>query len=319
MTNIGQRLLARPPSEALRWVEVVVGGGASVTRVQRLRGGWSAAVHALDVRVANGGVRRLVLRRYVRADWLAREPDLAVREARTLRLLAGTPVPTPRLVAVDATADRCDVPAVLMTRERGRVDLAPTDLDRWLKRLAAPLPAIHALDPGSVRRARVPAYRPYYDVARQSPPAWTRVPEAWRALISRAAGPAPVSPGGFIHRDYHPGNVLWLRGRVSAVLDWVNASVGPPGVDVAHCRSNLAVLFGVEAAERLRDHYEALPGALRHDSYFDAVSMLDSDLASDAVGDGAPDAWEEQGRSDLTQALRRVRLDAYVESTAGRL
>ncbi|MDA1004377.1 MAG: aminoglycoside phosphotransferase family protein, partial [Chloroflexi bacterium] len=224
----------------------------------------------------------------------------------------------PELVAVDATAQRCDVPAVLMTRERGRVDLVPTDLDRWLKRLAAPLPTIHSLDPRSVRRARVPVYRPYYDVAHQSPPAWTRVPEAWRALIARAGGPSPASPAGFIHRDYHPGNVLWSRGRVTAVLDWVNASVGPPGVDVAHCRSNLAVLFGREAAERFRTHYEALPGALRHDPYLDAVSVLDSDLASKVV-DEAPDAWDEQRRQDLTQALGRTRLDAYVEAIADRL
>ncbi|MEX2229470.1 MAG: phosphotransferase [Dehalococcoidia bacterium] len=316
MTTIGERLIARPPAQVLRWVEDAVGAGASVVRVRRLRGGWSAAVHALDVRAADGAMRRLVLRRYVRADWLAREPDLAEREARVLTLLAGTAVPTPRLVGVDATAERCDVPAVLMTRVRGRVDLAPRDLDRWLARLAEPLPVIHALD---VRGTAVPPYAPYYDVAHRSPPPWTRAPAAWAAVIARAGRPAPPAPARLVHRDYHPGNVLWARGRVTAVLDWVNASVGPSGVDVAHCRTNLAVLFGVDAADRFREHYEALPGATRHDPYFDAVSVLDADLASDPEAEDAPDAWTEQGRSDLSHALRRARTDSYVESLARQL
>jgi len=48
----------------------------------------------------------LVLRRYVRDDWLAKEPDLATREADALRILEDSPLPVPRLVAVDPTGER---------------------------------------------------------------------------------------------------------------------------------------------------------------------------------------------------------------------
>lgn len=37
----------------------------------------------------------------------------------------------------------------------------------------------------------------------------------------------------------HPGNVLWRRGRLTGVVDWQSACIGPPSIDIAHCRANL--------------------------------------------------------------------------------
>jgi len=61
----------------------------------------------------------------------------------------------------------------------------------------------------------------------------------WAAMIALAEGPRPRVRQRFIHRDYHPMNVRWSRGRLSGVVDWTNASVGPTGKDVAWCRQNL--------------------------------------------------------------------------------
>jgi aminoglycoside phosphotransferase (APT) family kinase protein len=281
-----------------------------------MRGAWAAAVHAIDVRDASAERHRLVLRRFVRVEDLVKEPDLPEREARVLELLAGSAVPAPPLVAADVRGEQCDVPAILMARMPGYVDLAPRDLERWLHALASALPAIHAI---SVEGATITRYTPYYDVKNQPPPAWTHEPDAWAVMSARLRAPAPKAPARFIHRDYHPGNILWSRGRITAVLDWVNACVGPPGVDVAHLRTNLAVLHGVEVADRFRALYEGLAEAGRHDPYWDAVSMLDTNFAVEAQADDAPDAWTDQGRTDLTQALRRERLDGYAISLARQL
>ena len=97
-----ERLLrGRPPEEALAWVARAVGPGARVVAVEPLAGGASSAVHGVVLEDAGGRRRDLVLRRFVRADWLAEEPDLAVREARALELVAGWGLPVPALVAVD--------------------------------------------------------------------------------------------------------------------------------------------------------------------------------------------------------------------------
>ena len=52
------------------------------------------------------GPRTLVLRIHTNDEWLAREPDLAAREAAVLELLAPTAVPAPELVAVDPDGAR---------------------------------------------------------------------------------------------------------------------------------------------------------------------------------------------------------------------
>jgi hypothetical protein len=48
-----------------------------------------------------------------------------------------------------------------------------------------------------------------------------------------------------------PGNTLWARGRLTGVVDWSYGSWGPPAVDAAHLRWNLALAFGPEAADAL--------------------------------------------------------------------
>ena len=51
------------------------------------------------------------------------------------------------------------------------------------------------------------------------------------AAALRATMPAP-STVGLVHGDFQPGNVLFDRGRLTGVIDWDLAAVGPPGIDV---------------------------------------------------------------------------------------
>src|SRR5207245_2875348 len=117
-------------------------------------GGSSSAVHAVDVRRARGSVLRLVLRRHLLFSWLQEEPDLAEKEARNLQLVEQAGIAAPRLVAVDPNGAECDVPALLMTRIPGHLDLKPRDLETWLRRMAELLPPIHAIEPGPFRVQR---------------------------------------------------------------------------------------------------------------------------------------------------------------------
>ncbi len=311
MVRLESFLRRRPPPEALRWVTGVVGAGSRVTSVRRLRAGTSSAVHAIGVATRGGRRLQLVLRRFVRADWLAREPDLAAREAKVLELLRGSNVTAPELVAVDEDAAACDVPAVLMTRLPGRLDLRPAEMTRWLARLAEPLPAIHDL---SRAAGSVQPYRTYNDVEALKVPDWSTRGDAWRRIIRLVRGPAPPGRDCFIHRDYHPGNVLWSRGQLSGITDWVNASSGPRGIDVGHCRLNLATLFGVEVADRFLDAYRALDGA-EHDPFWDAITAIEF-----LPGDHELTAqWHDAGRGDLSTALITRHLDEYAASIAARI
>jgi hypothetical protein len=63
-----------------------------------------------------------------------------------------------------------------------------------------------------------------------------------------------------IHRDFHPENALWSRGRLTGIVDWTQASWGPPGLDLGHMRWNLVLDGGQPIADQFLARYQALTG-----------------------------------------------------------
>jgi aminoglycoside phosphotransferase (APT) family kinase protein len=133
-------------------------------------------------------------------------------------------------------------------------------------------------------------YRPYELGRDLGPPPWTRHPKAWAKAIELYEGPPPLVEQRLIHRDYHPGNVLWRRGRVSGIVDWQSASVGSPEADVAHCRSNLVDHFSIAAADRFLALWQARSGRHAYHPYWDVTVVV---APSDSYGPPAPrlDEW----------------------------
>jgi aminoglycoside phosphotransferase (APT) family kinase protein len=254
-----RRLLrSRPPRQALDWAAACLGGALISARA--LRGGMSSAVHLLTVQDSTGHRRHAVLRRYVRPEQSEQEPDAVRREARALRIAEAVGVPTPALIAVDPAGAEAGAPALLMSRLPGRVDWWPPDTERWLRRLAEILPPIHAapLPPAGM----LPPFAPYPQ-ASYRPPRWARYPRVWERAAEISHGPPPRLTQVLVHRDFHPGNVLWRRSTVTGVVDWPGACTGPAAADVAHCRVNL-LTFGTSAAQRFTDFWQQAAGAAHH-------------------------------------------------------
>ena len=307
--------LRRDPSPAtLAWVAECVGARARVDGWMLLEGGSACAIHGVDVLDARGVRQSLVLKRFFRRDWVAREPDLAAREARHLEWLAGLALPIPQLVGVDPEPVCCDHPAVLMTRLPGRSLVEPSDPEPWLRTLVSPLPVLHTL--GTECAARFSAYRSYVDLDALEPPSWSRQPQVWQRAIDCVRGQPPRLVARFVHRDYHPTNLLWTRGQVSGVLDFTDSSFGPAQCDLGHCGLNLAQLRGAEAAERFKQLYQsAAPGLLELDPYWDLLSLVEILPGPDGVYWG----WLNLGVSGLSTQIVRARLDDYVSRLVAEL
>ncbi len=298
------------PERVLKWVVDSVGGLAEVESVRRLYGGMSSAVHCISLRT-RGLAKDYVIRQFDNAEWLREEPDLALHEAESLRRAFRSGLPTPQVVAFDETGRDCGVPAVLMTRLEGTVVLRPRLMSSWLDGLAESLARIHAVEAGNFPWV----YFTYRDIASLEIPSWSRVPGLWDQAISRVRGPRPEYEPRFIHRDYHPTNILWARGAVSGVVDWVNACRGPSGIDVGHCRVNLAMLFGVSAADAFLAAYERHAGpSFSYDSYWDLLSLIDILFGPPVVYPG----WTALGVTGLTDQRMMERLDAYLKSLLNR-
>ncbi|MFB7914764.1 phosphotransferase family protein [Streptomyces sp. NPDC056061] len=306
-----------PGGDATRaWVEKNLAPGERIERMERLRGGWSSRMRRLDI-TGPGRARELVLRSFVKPFFVRHAPGLLTREADVLRLLAdGTGVPAARFVAVDARAEHCDHPSLLMTLLPGRVRVDETGVAERIALLARQLADIHAVRVTDATRPR--EYEAWTAPDRVRVPDSTRRAGLWRRAVDVIRHEPPPYEPCFLHRDFHPGNVLFTGDddrddlRIGGVVDWVETSWGPADLDVAHCSTALALLHGVPAGMSFAEAYTRAGGRLAgsdaehlHWRLLDALAY-----APDAEKLAVP--WRELGRTDLTPTVLAARLEEYV-------
>ncbi|MGH8989355.1 MAG: phosphotransferase enzyme family protein, partial [Acidimicrobiales bacterium] len=204
-------------------------------------------------------------------------------------------LPVPAVIAADPHgADVGDgIPALLMARVPGRAQAAP-DVGA-LAGLAAQVHSVSAV--GFDHR-----YSPWCRETATTPPRGCRRPELWERALELWRTGEPAYEACFIHRDFHPGNVLWSRGALGGLVDWANACVGPADMDIATCRWNLLDWAGEEAASAFVAAYEELTGRPHH-PYWDVAKIMENDW--DTVDDPG---WVREAEDLLAEAL--MRLDA---------
>ncbi|MFE9808173.1 phosphotransferase family protein [Streptomyces sp. NPDC005548] len=301
-------------SDTRAWVEECVGGGSRIDAVQRLRGGWTSEMRRLRI-TGRGEPQWLVLRSFVKPFFVQHAKGLLTREADILRLLSETDVPVAAFRGVDATALFCDHPSLLMSLLPGSVRLDEKEAGLRTELLARQLVGIHQVRVPAEARPR--AYQTWTSPDRVRLPESTERLDLWQRAVDIIRRDPPDYRPCFLHRDFHPGNVLFTgqgaRLEITGVVDWVETSWGPADLDVAHCSTALALLHGVPEGMRLADRYLASGGTLSDDPaahlYWRILDALA--FAPDAEKVAAP--WRELGRDDLTSALLTSRLEDYLE------
>ena len=244
-----------------------------VTGGRRMLGGITSSVHRLSVRTVRG-TTQVVLKRFSdphvsSPDRANTEPDvlstrlaevwadaeaIVINEAAAIAAVEQMDVPAPRLLGMSPDGAETDgAPSLLMTRAAGRVWLTPHDLDSWIGQLATLLPTLHA---GS---ADVWTRQPR-DLDALTVPESALRPDVWTAAKNVLTAEPPQTEATLTHGDYQHFNVLWSRGRLSALVDWSWACIASPDLDVGHCRLNLAALYSPEIAETFRRVYESEAG-----------------------------------------------------------
>ncbi|HET6355631.1 aminoglycoside phosphotransferase family protein [Streptomyces sp.] len=299
------------------WVEKVLAEGERIESVQWLRGGWTSQMRRLYV-TGPHGPRSLVLRSFVKPFFLQHAPGLLSREAEVLELLGSMDVPAADLIAVDATGEHCDHPSLLMSLLPGDVRLDDAGAPERVELLARQLVDIHRVRVTEATRPR--DYQAWTAPERVRVPEATDRPALWRRAVDVIRREPPLYKPHFLHRDFHPGNVLFTGVsadadlRISGVVDWVETSWGPSDLDVAHCSTNLALLHGVPVGMSFAERYVSAGGQLS-ESPLDHLywRLLDAlAFAPDAEKVGVP--WRELGRLDLTADVLAGRLEEYMQS-----
>ncbi|MDQ3485310.1 MAG: aminoglycoside phosphotransferase family protein [Actinomycetota bacterium] len=229
---------------ALVWTESRT--GVSVADVRELEGGTTGVMLALRDDRGESTVLRLI----TKEPWRTHGAALSTRESAVQQMLADGVVPAPQSIALDAGGDVCGHPAHLMTFLPGNTDVERVDAAS-LAALAELLAAIHGVAP----TIEVRTYQSWAWEAKFTVPEWAEHPEVWKEAFDTLRTEPPAFEPVFIHRDFAPRNVLWQDGAVSGVVDWVETSVGPAWLDVAHCCTNIALRHGNAVADSFADAY----------------------------------------------------------------
>lgn len=246
---------------SLTWAARTLG---RITEARELFGGWTSTMLALST--TSGG--ESVIRLMTREPWRTHGSGLTTRECEIQQVLASTPVPAPRSRALDADGRECGFPAHLMSLLPGRVDLDRVD-SVSLGLMADLLASIHDVAP----TIEVRTYQSWAWEAKYTVPPWATDPVLWEEAFALLRTEVPDYEPCFIHRDFQPRNILWADDRVSGVVDWVETSIGPAWLDVAHCCTNIAIGHGNESADLFAAAYVARTGR-EPQPYFDVMDIV---------------------------------------------
>jgi aminoglycoside phosphotransferase (APT) family kinase protein len=288
-------------------------GAREVEPIGSFGGSTTASVRVFNVRGVRGArgvvsALPVVVKCYDRPVPGVDGAHLVFNEARGLTAAEQAGIPAPLLLAVDADGARIGAPALAMTVVHGEVRARPGNpRDDWIDGLASMLVRIADASQPSLELPAVESWRAPTD--RDAPPEWVRDPAVWRAAVDRVEAGLAGGPDRFIHRDYHPLNVVWEGDSVSAVVDWVNASDGPIEYDLSRCRVNIALVAGADAA----DEFLAACGDLGRgydpawdlETVFSFLGNVDVLLAgNDAGADLTPDGIRSALDAVITAAVR---------------
>ncbi len=287
-------------SSALEHLVQAIDPRASLRSTWPLRGGISAKITGIEYVLRGGETRRVVLRMPA-AEMLRRNPRAAADEFRLLQRLraAGLQVPTP--IRLDESGEIFAEPYLVVGFIDGAPEFSPTQRSDFVAQMAMRLAEIHRVAANEVELLPtfIPAHlrqRDYVATSRTVDVA------AILAVLENASPPRALNQPVLLHGDFWPGNVVWNAGRISAVIDWEEACIGDPIVDVAIARLDILWLLGIEWMHEFTQCYRAL---LRLD--FRDLPYWDLDAAlrpAFNIADWASQ-WPDLGRPDITETTMR--------------
>jgi aminoglycoside phosphotransferase (APT) family kinase protein len=213
---------------------------------------------------------------------------------------AELPVPTP--LYVDQSKTVLGTPYIVIEYIDGKTDFTPSNLSDYLQQFARTLANIHhikdARETFSYLAIRDDLYSGKFMLQSNNKNLETDEDQI-RAVLASVCALTQHNPTVVLHGDYWPGNVLWRDGQLVGVIDWEDAAIGDPLVDVANSRLEILWAFGVEAMQQFTHDYQSVnPIDFSNLPYWDlyAAMLPTKQLADWAAG------WIDFGRPDVTEA-----------------
>ena len=273
-----------------------------------LNGGVSCATHRLQVLTPDQQTHFLILRRY-----LTHPTGVAAREFRLLQQLTAFGIEAPLPLHFDQSGVIFPEPLIVMEHINGVLSLAPRDRNSYLKQYAQQLAHIHRINAKQHDFTYLPrAIAPCSELSLDKPPYALGDTATIRRLLATQPLTQPNAPT-LLHGDYWVGNLLWTAGQLVGVIDWEDAKVGEPLIDLAISRVETAALFGMQAMQEFTQHYRALSSLdFRNLAYWDLCAALRMARLVGADLSNFVAFFPPYGRSDITARFVQDNYDAFV-------
>lgn len=256
-----------PTQEAICALLNVVAPDSTLYALRHPDGDHFNTAYLLEAQTANGEPLRLIIKRYEECG--SDLGEKARREFTALTWLQRSGVPAPQPLYVDETGEFLGAPALVSTFVDGAQIWQPTDAvidpQQWIRQMATTLAQIHRTpcDPGARAFLRNGAATALWVLGNGTMPERMKHHAdgevVWKAIVAQLPHLEPVEPA-LVHIDYWRGNLLWDQGRIIAVIDWEEASLGDPAEDVAYCRMDLWASVSEALADEFLRRYEQAAG-----------------------------------------------------------
>jgi aminoglycoside phosphotransferase (APT) family kinase protein len=291
--------------------------GGRFVRAWSFAGGLSSSMTVLDVDVPGAIRQRLVVRR-ARPDAGRRAPSIA-REYRLVEKLSAGGLAVPVPVLLDESCDVLAQPYAVYRYVEGAPQLSSTDPASMGEVFANLLAAIHRIDPGIFADLALPHREDLIERRLAVPP--DVLDDSLREGLVRAVLVEHrrlwmTGSHRLLHGDLWPGNVLFDRGSVAAIIDWQSAALGNPLADVAVTRLDLLWAYGPEAMATFTNHYLAITDT-------DASTLAIWDLVASLRPAGEVSSWAADwsnfGRPEVTARYLRAGHARFVDQALAAL
>lgn len=255
----------RPSQQAIQALLNIILPNATEFSIHDLAGSYSNFTHLVKVTFTGGESQSIVVRRYNQEyDQTEEKPK---REFKALELLSQHGLPVPKPLFLDDSGNVLGSPGIVTAFVDGKAVEPPTHASEWGSRAdktSMMLAKIHALPYETIK---------YYLVDDNVEGAWflkyDEIPAYMRDdpdgqmvwdLVSEYLPKLHHVDSVLSHTDFWSGNILWLDGEISAVVDWEEAAYGDPAYDVAYCRTEFFLEGLDEAAETFTQVYKQQTG-----------------------------------------------------------
>jgi aminoglycoside phosphotransferase (APT) family kinase protein len=255
----------------------IIAPGSTLLRAWPLQGGISAEMTAFELQYPDGQLRKMILRR-PSEQVLQLNPRAAENEFRVLQLTSRLGLAAQTPYYLDQSGTIFSMPYLVMEFIEGKPEFPIAPRANFTVQLAKHLALIHGADYSKQDLSFLPkATNKCVETSSKRPtfalPALAV--QDLRDKLEKVSTLGQQNRSVLLHGDYWPGNILWRDDTLVTVIDWEDAQIGDPLIDVAISRLDILWIFGTDAMHSFTQHYQSVMDIdYRNLPYWDLCAAL---------------------------------------------